>query len=253
MGVIKDKLQNIVDTNNVTRYGDTIAIITSYDNIKNTASIRFTNPNGGTMLTANNIAFKINSGGLTQATPATGQKCWISFLSNNLLTPVITSLCDDEYYTNIYSKKTNADQGAYLVNNSINNIDIDSIEVTAMTNDYIDNSDSSKYSITKDYTNTDATEEARSTLMQLDKYKSSEDGITNLSTNSTVKFKENGDIDIFVGNNTGIRINPNDKSISFFGKSISTMATESWTIDVPNVKIKGNLEITGELKTGGES
>ena len=31
------------------------------------------------------------------------------------------------------------------------------------------------------------------------------------------KFKDNGDIDIFVNNNTGIRISPNSKSIEVYG------------------------------------
>ena len=43
------------------------------------------------------------------------------------------------------------------------------------------------------------------------------DGITNIKNNSTVKFKDNGDIDIFVNNNTGIRISPNYKSIEVYG------------------------------------
>lgn len=252
MGIIKDKLQKTIDSTIVSKYGDTIAIITSYDNIKNTASIRFTNPNGGGVLTANNIAFKINTGGLTQATPSIGQKCWITFLGNNLLTPVITNLCDDEYYTNVYSKKTNADQGAYIVSSYINEIDT-SIEINPMTNDYMDNSPITKYNLLNDYTDTNATSEVRTSLMELDKYKTDEDGITNLSTKSTVKFKNNGDIDIFVSGNTGIRINPNTKNISFFGKSLNTIASEQWNIDVPNVKINGNLEVTGGLKHGGEN
>ena len=58
---------------------------------------------------------------------------------------------------------------------------------------------------------------ARKTIMEIDKYKSSEDGITNIKNNSTLKFKDNGDSDIFVNNNTGIRISPNSKSIEIYG------------------------------------
>lgn len=218
MGIIGDRLQQKIENNNNIRYSDTIAEITYYDNIRNTASIKFANPNNGSIMTANNIAVKITTGGLSQAALKIGQKCWISFIGNNLLCPVITNLCDDQYYDNVYSKKTNSDQGAYIIDSDINNIDIDSIEVTPMTDDYFNDSPSTKYSlITKDYTNTEAIQETRKIIMEIDKYKSSEDGITNIKNNSTVKFKDNGDIDIFVNNNTGIRISPNSKSIEVYG------------------------------------
>lgn len=218
MGIIGDKLQQKIENNNNIRYSDTVAEITEYDNIKNTASVKFSNPNNGSIMTADNIAVKINMGGLSQAALKIGQKCWISFIGNNLLCPVITNLCDDQYYDNIYSKKTNSDQGAYIVDSNINNIDIDSIKVTPMTDDYFNDSVSSRYSlITKDYTDTEAIQEVRKIIMEIDKYKTSEDGITNIKNNSTVKFKDNGDIDIFVNNNTGIRISPNSKSIEVYG------------------------------------
>ena len=218
MGIIGDKLQQKIENNNNIRYSDTVAEITEYDNIKNTASVKFANPNNGSIMTADNIAVKINIGGLSQAALKIGQKCWISFIGNNLLCPVITNLCDDQYYDNIYSKKTNSDQGAYIVDSNINNIDINSIKITPMTDDYFNDSVSSRYSlITKDYTDTEAIQEVRKIIMEIDKYKTSEDGITNIKNNSTIKFKDNGDIDIFVNNNTGIRISPNSKSIEVYG------------------------------------
>lgn len=218
MGIIGNKLQQKIENNNNIRYSDTVAEITDYDNIKNTASIKFANPNNGSIMTADNIAVKINMGGLSQAALKIGQKCWISFIGNNLLCPVITNLCDDQYYDNIYSKKTNSDQGAYIVDSNINNIDINSIKITPMTDDYFNDSVSSRYSlITKDYTDTEAIQEVRKIIMEIDKYKTSEDGITNIKNNSTIKFKDNGDIDIFVNNNTGIRISPNSKSIEVYG------------------------------------
>ena len=218
MGIIGDKLQQKIENNNNIRYSDTVAEITEYDNIKNTASVKFANPNNGSIMTADNIAVKINMGGLSQAALKIGQKCWISFIGNNLLCPVITNLCDDQYYDNIYSKKTNSDQGAYIVDSNINNIDINSIKITPMIDDYFNDSVASKYSlITKDYTDTEAIQEVRKIIMEIDKYKTSEDGITNIKNNSTIKFKDNGDIDIFVNNNTGIRISPNSKSIEVYG------------------------------------
>lgn len=218
MGIIGNKLQEKIENNINIRYGDTIAEITYYDNIKNTASIRFANPNNGSIMTADNIAVRINAGGFSQAALEIGQKCWVSFIANSLLCPVITNLCDDQYYDNIYSKKTNSDQGAYIINSQINNIDINSIEVTPMINDYFNDSPATKYLlITENYTDIEAVQVIRKLIMEINKYKSTEDGITNIKNNSTIKFKDNGDIDIFVSNNTGIRISPNSKSIEVYG------------------------------------
>ena len=244
MGIIGDKLQQKINDNNNTRYSDTIAEITYYDNIRNTASIRFANPNNGSVMTANNIAVRINTGGLSQAALEIGQKCWISFIGNNLLCPVVTNLCDDRYYDNIYSKKTNADQGAYLVNNGINNIDIDSIRISPMTNDYFNDAVSTKYSlITKDYTDTEAIQVVRKSLMEIDKYKSSEDGITNIKSNSTVKFKDNGDIDIFVSNNVGIRISNEQHKVFVYGVSLEINGIEINEDLLTQVKNSNNLAV----------
>lgn len=254
MGIISDKLDQKIRGNDVTKYGDTIAIVTGYDNIKNTASIKFTNPNGGSVLTATNISMETVGGGLSQSAPTIGQKCWITFLGSNLLSPVISSFFDDEYYDNVYSKKSTADQGAYLISSFINDIDTDSIIVKAMIEDYEDSEASKqKYTAAKEYVNTDSTVIIRKLLMEIDKYKSSEDGITNTLTNSTVKFKDNGEIDVFVSNNTGIRINPNTKNISFFGKTLNTTVIDSWTIEAPEVIIKGNLKVSGNITKGDES
>lgn len=218
MGIIGDKLQQKIENNNNIRYGDTIGEITYYDNIKNTASIRFANPNNGKTMTATNVALRVNWGGLSQAAPKIGQKCWITFIGNNILCPIITNLCDDMYYDNIYSRKTNSDQGAYIIDSNINDLDIDSIEVIPMINSYFNNASANRYFlITKDYTDIDATATTRKMLMEINKYKASEDGITNMKNNSTIKFKDNGDIDIFVDNNTGIRISPNSKTIELYG------------------------------------
>ena len=74
-----------------------------------------------------------------------------------------------------------------------------------------------KYDIVPIYISKDKNWYTGKMLMEIDKYKASEDGITNIKNNSTVKFKDNGDIDIFVDNNTGIRISPNSKSIELYG------------------------------------
>lgn len=248
MGILSDKLNEKINTSQVAKYGETIGRITSYDHTTNTASIIFMNPNGGGTLIADNVAFQLGYGGGSASSPAEGQKCCINFLNNNLLTPVISSLFDDQYYENVYSKKTNADAGAYLVDEFIHNTDT-KIKTTPMIQDWLDinNNDDEKYVAFHDnYKEKKIVAEVYHDIAQLDKYLDTEDGITNIKNKSTIKCKDNGDIDIFVSNNTGIRINPDNKTISFFGLSLNTFM-EKWTIN-NDVTINGNLTVNGQIQ-----
>lgn len=251
MGLIADKLNEKIAANESQKYGDTIGMITSYNNLTNTASIIFKNPNGGGSLTADNVILKISEGGMSSAGPQNRQKCFISFLGNNLLTPVITGLCNDEYYETVYSQKSNSDEGAFIVDQIINSVDITKA-TSPMIADWIDsqNTDLEKYNCNtpRNYKEIDVAEKVMYDLAQVDKYKRTEDGITNISTKATVKCKSNGDIDIFVSNNTGIRINPDTKSIAFFGMNM-TANMKDWTINA-DVSISGNLSVAGKITEG---
>lgn len=260
MGLIRNKLQNMIDNTNLNRYNDTIAEITSYDNTRNVASIRFVNPNSGIISVEDEVPLRISGGGLIQAAPEIGQKCWITFIGGNSLNPVITNMCDDLYYDNVYSKKTNSDQGAYIINNSIRSLDINSITVIPMVDDYFNDAGSDKYSlITKDFTDIDAMQEARYLLITMDKYKPTEDGITNTKNKSNIKFKDNGDIDMFVTNNIGIRICPHNKTIEFYGldllfngvslKDYIVENMSEYLCNCNNVGTYSNIEIDDILKT----
>ena len=67
------------------------------------------------------------------------------------------------------------------------------------------------------YEDSDVAKSINEDTYYLDKYDSGDDGITNLISNGTIKVKKNGDIDIFVSNNIGIRISPNTGKINVYG------------------------------------
>lgn len=250
MGIIADKLNDKISYSNLEKYNDTIGMIMSYDHFRNVASIVFNNPNGGGVLTADNVPLKMPKGGAVPSAPQNRQKCIISFFGSNLLSPVITDLYNDEYYETVYSKKTSADEGAFIIDQYINTIKAPS-KIVPMINDWVEtsNTDPEKYTSNMfDYTNVDVTELMMYELAQVDKYKNTEDGITNTKTNATIKCKDNGDIDIFVSNNTGIRINPDNKTINFFSKSMVCNMQE-WIINTKNVVVNGNLIVKGKIKT----
>lgn len=214
MGIIKNTLKKQIQENNYLQFNDTTATIIEYNIVMNTAKIKFLNPNGEGYVYRDNVTVSNTLGGVTGSGIYPGQTCTITFIKNNIFSPVITGLM-----ANNYSNKTNTDQGAYIVDNDIMSV-YKPKNITPMIKNWIEenNTNNAKYNNDLgDYSNIDTFESIHEILNTLDKYKNTEQGITSLNTKSTVKLKENGDIDIFVANNIGVRISPKDNSISLYG------------------------------------
>lgn len=215
MSIIGNILQNKIDKNGLVQFSDTTATILDYDIMFNTVKVKFLNPNGEGFICRDNVQLANSLGGTTGSGIYPGQRCTISFMKNNIYNPVVVGL-----NTNYYDKKTNSDQGGFIISN-INTKEPEKIK--PMISDWIDekNLDDHKYNDDSyDYTVTDASAETVTTINQLDKYGNEDQGITSLKTKSTVKLRENGDIDIFVGNNTGLKISVEDQKIYMYGLSL---------------------------------
>ena len=215
MGVIRNALQKQIQNDGLNRYSNTTAIILSYDIVTNTATIKFPDPNGDGYMYRENVTFANTLGAATGSGIYTGQTCTISFIGGNIWSPIITGLAD-----NLYESKTSPDQGAYIIGVDNDNIYTKPDNISPMMNDWIDENNTNKNKYNNDlwdYTKSDTTQEVHELLQSMDKYTAQESGITNLDTKSTVKLKENGDIDIFVSHNVGIRISNTDHKIYMYG------------------------------------
>ena len=214
MGIIKNTLQQQINNSKLQQSNDTTATIIEYNHVRNTAKIRYHNPNGEGILYRDNVAIANTLGGVTGSGIFPGQTCSITFINNNLHMPLITGLTGSNY-----AVKTCTDQGAYLVDLDVLSCEKPD-EIVPMIDNWLEeeNTDDTKYNNDLgDYTDTDTSFILHEMLNSLDKYKPNEQGITHLGAKSTIKFKENGDIDIFVGNNIGLRVSKADKSISLYG------------------------------------
>lgn len=233
MGIIKDSLKKQIHDNNIQQFNDTTATIIEYSIVNNTAKIRYLNPNGDGVIYRDNVAISNTLGGVTGSGIHPGQSCSITFLKNNIHAPVITGLIGSNY-----SIKTCSDQGAYVVDSTILSTQ-EPDEIVPMSNSWLeDNQKTWKYNNDLgDYTQIDASESTHEFLNSLDKYKTTEQGITNLNTKSTMKLKDNGDIDMFVANNIGIRICPNNKTIEFYGMKFLFNGSEIEDFSVKNASI----------------
>ena len=217
MGIIKNKLNEQIQANNLRTYSDTTGTILEYDAITNRAKIIFDSPIGEGTMVRENVPVTSQSGGFTHDGIRPGTQCNIAFSNNNIYAPVITGINNS-----FYNDKTCSDQGACLVNEKIKNIQKPK-DIIPMSSQWIDESNQNQYKYHNDlgqYQDTDVTTQTIDILTKLDKYASTEQGITNLETKSTIKLKENGDIDIFVANNIGLRISAKEHKIYFYGLGI---------------------------------
>lgn len=217
MGIIKNTLKKEIDNNNLQRVNNAIGTILEYNHKSNTAYIKYLNPNGEGYFYRDDVNISETVGGFTRAGISVGQLCNLNFIGNNIHNPVITGIL-----TSGYNLKTCSDQGAFIASNNIINCEIPDT-ITPMVNNWLETDNDNIYKYNDqlgDYTNIDVSSEVYETLDTIDKYKNTEEGITNIITKSTIKFKDNGDIDIFVNNNTGIRINANTQTVNIYGLDI---------------------------------
>ena len=214
MGKIRQALQDQVQYGNLQKFYGTSATILYYDKTYNTATISFIDPNSGEAIYRKNVPLCITMGGLTGGCIMPGQQCAITFVNNNIYCPVITGITES-----LYSQKTSDDQGAYIVDSFISSCKKPE-DIQPMSDDWMDygNDDIIKYDNNLcqfDKLNPDTV--VQDVIYTLNKYKDTEQGMTNPFNKSTVKIKENGDIDIFGSNNTGIRVSPESRCIDIYG------------------------------------
>lgn len=203
MGIIKDNLKKQVDNNNKVQFSESTGTILKYDRTTDTCTIKYPNPHGEGFLYKNNVRIQNSSGGLASSSYQVGQECSISFINGNVFSPVITGI-NQSYY----AERACTDQGAYIANDEVYKVSTPE-HIIAMNLDWIDedNTNTEKYqNDLGQYQDTNVDQQAMDMITTIDKYQDNEVGITNLTNNSTVKLRENGDIDIFTSNNTGIRI-----------------------------------------------
>lgn len=214
--IVGKKIKEKIDKAQIQQYGEVTGVILDYDKLSNTATIRYPNPHGGGYLYREHASVTTSLGGITSDAIRPGQKCSISFINNNIRAPRVTGITDS-----LYLDKTNTDQGAYLVDRAT--LTVEKRNGLPMIDNWFDdsNENTGKYSTDyNDYTDTDVSGEVYNIINGIDKYKQDESGVTNLRHKTNVKHTENGDIEIFVSNNVGVRISTTDHKIYFYGKGI---------------------------------
>lgn len=227
MGIIRQELQKQIQQNDKMTVSEATGTILSYDKTNERCTIKYNNPVGEGVLYKENVPIANQNGGISSGSYHNGQSCIISFTNGNVYNPTIIG-----FEQSYYSQRTNTDQGAYIATDDVWNVGTPE-HIVPMNSDWIDdsNTDSAKYHNELGmYMNTDVDNEAMELITTLDKYSDYEVGMTNLNNKSSVRLRDNGDIDIFTENNTGIRI-CKDGVIKLYGTDIKFTDSETTTTD----------------------
>lgn len=218
MGQIKNTLQKQIDSSSRQKFFSTSGTILDYDKLYNRATVRYLNPNGEGYVTRRNVPVSSSLGGVTHNGLRTSQECTLSFVNGNIFSPIIIGIT-----TSTFNEKENSDQGAFLVDESIRNIDKPN-NISPMAEDWIDveNEDKSKYfnEISR-YSTFDVDSDSFDMMMDIAHFSDTEQGMTHLETHSNMKMKDNGDIEIFVADNVGIRISKATRKIYLYGFDVN--------------------------------
>lgn len=218
MGQIKNALQKQIDSNARQKFFSTSGVIIDYDKLYNRATVRYLNPNGEGYVVRRNVPISSTLGGLSNGGVMPSQECTLSFVNGNMYSPIIIGIT-----TSNYNAKESSDQGAFLIDESVRSVSKPK-EISPMGKDWIDydNQNITKYqNDLVDYQNLDIHNSSFDTLMNLSHFSDTEQGMTHLETHSNMKMKDNGDIEIFVADNVGIRISKAMKKIYLYGFDVN--------------------------------
>lgn len=220
---LKDKIFADYERNH---YEMVVGQIQEYDESCNRANVYMYDPKNGEQVLLYNVPVEMSGLGLVSSGPFSGDQVYISFMNGSLLHPKIVGRADETfgYYTR--SMTQHSKSGAYLsdtISGSSFSGSSPSSSGSAASQSWID-SGSSSVGNYMNYTG-NATSGTSSSAANSAYYRKAEVGFTHPLNRSTMKVRDNGVIDIFTSTNYGIRINPNDGSVTMISNNQSQHAS----------------------------
>ena len=217
MSRIGDSLDRRINVSNKQWVSNTTGIIVDYDKKLGTCSVKYHNPKGDGYYFKEHARIENNSGGFSMDNISAGQYCNITFANGDVSNPIVTGLFGSDY-----NGRRSEDGGNFLIDSDIYDVKIPD-EIEPLKDDWFDydNENPEKYKLDDlgDDTQVDSQQAVIEMLNQIANFSDNESGFTNLNSKATIKMRSNGDINIFTGINTGIRICA-DGSIRIYGKQI---------------------------------
>lgn len=186
------------------------------------------------------VPIQIPSSGLHQSPVKQGDYVYVQFNNNSIYQPQITGKCDDEYSTNTKASEKHLRKGALVVSQT----EMDG-ELKPSCESWVEpqNTNSFKYS---SYSNYNAGDIMAKKIKSRGEFKGQEVGLYNPISSSIVKVQDDGTIDIFSSTNTGVRINPNSKTVEILGNT--TTKSNIWSVISNSVEISASDKVSIKAK-----
>lgn len=232
---IQDKIKEIAYKENL-KTNITIGTVLRYDSLNNLADV-YTNTN----LHLKNVPIE-NIPGIHFANIQPNDTVYIVFVDNSISHPKIIAKADEVYAYNTRVKERHLRKGELIVSQK----EVEGEIETPSANTWIDpeNKNNIKYGF---YFDKNSIEDADKEMYSQGNFTGQDVGMYSPTASSIVKIKEDGSINIFTETNTGIRINPKDKTIEILGNNLYTNA-DNWSIISNNIHIQADDTVSIKAK-----
>lgn len=232
-------IEKIIEPNSRIKLNNAKGQILKYDSINNMADVCLEMINIGKQILYN-VPIQISSVGIHQSSLREGDYVYIQFNNGSVFQPKIIGKADELYATHTRENENHIRQGYLEITQEFINE-----EITPSTDQWIEPSNTNKTKYLK-YKDTSPLDDMAKKINSQGYFQDEEIGMYNPVSSSIMKIKDNGNIDIFIDSNIGIRINAENKTIEFLGDQ--TTKSHKWTVLSNNVEIIANDKINIKAK-----
>lgn len=248
-------VENILTPSMKTKLTNATGQVVSYNETHNLADIYIPSIIDGNGLSLKEVPVQIAGIGLHQSSLKRGDSVYVQFNNGSVFQPKILGKADELYATHTKTAETHLRKGELQVSQIL-----EEGEITSSSSTWIDSENSSVFKY-ESYRNTSAIANVSFKMIDKGQFNNQDVGLYNPVSSSIMKVKDDGEIDIFVATNIGIRINPTTKVIEILGDV--TTKSNNWSVLSNNVEINAKEKIilkassidlqTNTLTKNGES
>lgn len=237
MSIVK-RISESVQSSSATNINLSKGTVLRYDATNNLADVYIESLSSGGSTNLSDVPIQISSKGVHASGLRVNDIVYVQFANNSLFQPKIVGIADEVYAYNTRIKERHLRKGVLTVTQETLKGEI----TTPSVETWIEN-DNTNLLKTGEYSNSNAISDADNIFFSKGNFNGQDVGLYNPVSSSLVKITDDGVINIFVETNTGIKINPNDKTIEILGNNVCTK-TENWSVITNSIEIKARDKIT---------
>lgn len=236
----KNIIEKVIEPNSRMKLSNAKAQVLNYDHINNLADVCLEIASIGGKQIIKNVPIQISANGIHQSSLQEGDYVYIQFNNNSIFQPKIIGKADELYATHTRKNERHLKQGCLQVTQDFINE-----EITPSTDKWIEPNNINKTKYLK-YKDGNPLNDMAQKINSQGYFQDKEVGMYNPASSSIMKIKDNGNIDLFIDTNIGIRINAENKTIEFLGNQ--TTKSSKWTVLSNNVEIIADEKINIKTK-----